>query len=115
MPVAKLFTVIGMSKPKSKKDVSKPYTFAFVMPSQMPEGFAEARVKGTGKSANLPAGMNLVWSITHDGWRTFNLGGISEVQSFDFDTEHFDTVCKAHKMALEQLSPEQRVVWGLDK
>jgi len=115
MPVAKLFIVAATSKPQSKRDVPKPYKMAFVHPAQMPEGFAEARVKGTGKTPNLPAGMSLVWSITHDAWRTFNLLGVQELTSTDFDTDNFDAACQGHKLALSVLSPEERVVWGLDK
>lgn len=112
---AKLFTVQGMSKPQSKKDVSKPYAFAFVLPSQMPEGFTEARVKGTGKPATMPAGMTTVWSITHNGWRTFNLGGTVALESFDFDTDQFDIVCEAHHAGLAALPEEARALWNLSK
>lgn len=112
---AKLYTVRGMSKPQSKKDTSKPYAFAFVFPAHMGDDFTAARVKGTGKPATLPAGMSLVWSITHDGWRTFNLGGCTELQSFDFDTDLFDNVCEGHKAALAAMNDEQRAVWNLSK
>jgi hypothetical protein len=59
--------------------------------------------------------MSLVWSITHDGWRTFNLGGCTELQSSEFDTDQFENVCNTHKLVLGALSPEARVMWGLDK
>jgi hypothetical protein len=113
--IAKFYTVRGMSKPQSKKDVSKPYAFAFVFPAHMGDDFTAARVKGTGKPAVLPAGMTLVWSITHDGWRTFNLGGCSELISIDFDTDTFDSVVAGHKSALASLTDEQRAIWNLTK
>jgi hypothetical protein len=115
MSVARFYTVRGMSKPKSKKDVSKTFCLAFVLPSQMPEGFTAQRVKGTGKTPNLPAGMTLVWSVTHDSWRSFNLAGCLDLQSFEFDVAQFDTVAQAHKDALALATPEVRLMWGLDK
>lgn len=115
MTTAKLFHIAAMSKPQTKKDVSREYRMAFVMPHQMPEGFSEARVKGTGKPANLPAGMSLVWSITHNGWRTFNMNSLLQMDVQDFDVDSFDKVCEGHHAALAALTAEQQAPWNLIK
>lgn len=111
----KVYTISAMSKPQTKKAVSHLYRMMFVLPSQMGEDFAAARVKGTGKPATLPAGMSLVWSITHDAWRVFNLDGALTLETFEFDAAHFDKVCEGHQAGLAAMSHEQRVTWGVDK
>jgi len=50
----------------------RPYTMMFIRPSEMPPEWTGVRVKGTGKTPVLPEGMELVWSLTHDGFRCFN-------------------------------------------
>ena len=113
--MAKLYTISAMSKPQTKKGVSHLYRMMFVTPSQMPEEFIAQRVKGTGKPATLPAGMSLVWSITHDAWRVFNLDGALTLSTEAFEPDTIEYVTAQHKAYLDTLSPEDRIVWGLDK
>lgn len=113
--MAKVYTISAMSKPQSKKGVSHLYRMAFVTPSQMPEEFIAQRVKGTGKPATMPAGMSLVWSITHDAWRVFNLDGALTLSTEEFEVDTIEYVTAKHKAYLETLTPEERVTWGLEK
>jgi len=73
----------------------------FVRPVEMPPAFTQARVKGTGKSPVLPDGMELVWSVSHDGWRVFNHSTGSCHPAVEFRPEHYDNVRHGHHSAIE--------------
>lgn len=75
----------------------KTYTFMFVTPSEMPEAWLAQRVKGTGRKAVLPEGMELVWSLTHDGFRVFNHALATYLDGFETEADTVDHVGQVHR------------------
>ena len=84
---------VGSSVAKDGRD----YTFMFVSPSDMPEEWLAQRVKGTGKRAVLPEGMELVWSLTHDAFRVFNHRAATDLSSFDAEPDTVDFIGQTHR------------------
>lgn len=77
------------------------YTMFFVKPSEMPQEWLGLRVKGTGRKAVLPEGMELVWSLTHDAFRVFNFATSTFLETLDTPAESVDTVGVTHRQLVE--------------
>ena len=62
-------------------------TMFFVRSEDLPITFVESNTKGTGKKRNLKEGLETVWDLESQGWRTFNWSTVNteEVISFESD------------------------------
>jgi hypothetical protein len=62
-------------------------TMFFVRSEDLPTTFVESNTKGTGKKRNLKEGLETVWDLETQGWRTFNwrTANTEEVVSFESD------------------------------
>lgn len=113
MSTVNVCTIVAESLPKSKKDPSTNiYSMMFVMPEDMGSEWVAARVKGTGKTPNLPDGMCLVWSLTHDAWRTLNG---PRVKHFTVDKVERDSVevwGVTHRTFIDSMPENIRALWN---
>ena len=64
-------------------------TMFFVRSQDLPTTFVETNTKGTGKQRNLKEGLETVWDLQAQGWRTFNwrTADTDEVTSFEGNEE----------------------------
>ncbi len=109
----KVSTITAESMPKSKKNPETHlYNMMFVMPEDMGQEWVAARVKGTGKPSTLPDDMCLVWSLTHDAWRTLNARRVLHIDSFKIVPESFDAVRQAHQECVDSMPEAIRAYWG---
>lgn len=76
------------------------YTMMFLSPSQMPESWLQQRVKGTGRKAVLPEGMELVWSLTHDAFRVFNHNLKVALVDFNAEADTIDLIGVTHRQQI---------------
>lgn len=114
MSNVKIFTGTCISSPtkatKNKPSVEgRPYTMMFLRPSEMPKEWLGVRVKGTGKTPTLPEGMELVWSLTHDGFRCFNNNTVTDIESFDAEPDTVDHIGTVHRQLVESVEYIRRV------
>jgi len=64
-------------------------TMFFVRSKDLPTTFVETNTKGTGKQRTLKEGLETVWDLQAQGWRTFNwrTADTDEVVSFEGNQE----------------------------
>lgn len=63
----------------------------FARLDEIPESFLNERIIGSGISKNYPDGMELVFDIEEDAFRTFNWAtSTGSVEEFALDPSHFD-------------------------
>ena len=64
-------------------------TMFFVRSQDLPTTFVETNTKGTGNQRNLKEGLETVWDLQAQGWRTFNwrTADTDEVTSFEGNKE----------------------------
>ena len=62
-------------------------TMFFVRTEDLPEHFLSSSTKGTGRVRNLSEGMETVWDLESQSWRTFNwrTANTEEVVTFQGD------------------------------
>ena len=62
-------------------------TMFFVRAQDLPTNFVSTNTKGTGKPRNLREGMETVWDLQSQSWRTFNwrTANTEEVVTFEAD------------------------------
>ena len=62
----------------------------FTRIEDMPHEFVSSKILGTGTERKLPEGMQLVWDLEQEGWRTFNYNKIVKpVEEYDIDESDF--------------------------
>ena len=60
----------------------------FVRSKDLPNSFIETNVTNSGRKRNLSEGLETVWDLENQGWRTFNWSTITgEVKAFTGSTE----------------------------
>ena len=58
----------------------------FIRLGDLPDGFMETKIKGTGKQKVLSEGLELVWDIDQQGFRMFNWNTAEEVpETFEIE------------------------------
>ena len=63
-------------------------TMFFVRTQDLPTGFIETNTKGTGRTRNLKEGLETVWDLQKQQWRTFNWTSTKgDVETFDGSEE----------------------------
>ena len=55
-----------------KKKNGEERVMKFIRLGDLPDGFVEGKIKGTGKQKVLSEGLELVWDISQQGFRMFN-------------------------------------------